>query len=346
MSAYRELATRRLSLSQRYRLVWKRRRLLWRALRSRHALSVAVDRTGAIQPDDILAVLVVRNEVMRLPYFLSYYRDLGVSHFLIVDNESSDGTVDLLQDQADVSLWQTRASYRDARFGLDWANWLLMRYGHGHWCLLLDADELLVYAHSDSRDLHQLTEWLASRGQEVFGALLLDMYPKTPLGERHSEAQTDPIKELCWYHSGPYRTVRQMPMGNLWVQGGLRERVFFADDPRHSPTLNKLPLIRWNRRWAFVNSSHSILPAHLNQAYDGPGGIQPAGVLLHTKFMPEVLEKSAEDRIRKQHFHQPEKFAGYYDKIMEKPILWEPQSEQYEGWKKLQQQGLLQSGGF
>ena len=124
---------------------WKRRRLLWRAFRSRHALTPLHDRTAAIRPGDVLAFCVLRNEAERLPHFLSHYRRLGVAHFLVVDNASDDGSAALL-DAPDISVWQTGASYKAARFGLDWLNWLLLRHGHGHWCLTVDADEILVYA--------------------------------------------------------------------------------------------------------------------------------------------------------------------------------------------------------
>ena len=75
---------------QAYRLRLKRRRLLWRAFRSRHQLKSMQNRTGAIAPGDILLVMVVRNEALRLPYFLDYYRRLGVAQFLVVDNDSTE----------------------------------------------------------------------------------------------------------------------------------------------------------------------------------------------------------------------------------------------------------------
>ena len=278
-----------------YRLVWKRRRLLWRSFRSRHNLNPVSDRTSCVKPTDILLVMVVRNEAARLPWFLKYYRKLGVSHFLIVDNNSTDGSGDLLAGEGDVSLWSTDSVYRDARFGLDWSSWLLMRYGHGHWCLTVDADELLVYPYCDSRSLTDLTRYLDHVGQPVFGAHMLDLYPRNAIGTDQISPETDPIKHLCWYDPGPYRASRQFPLQNLWVQGGVRERVFFRDNPSQSPTLNKLPLIKWNRRWAYVNSSHSILPWRLNHLYSGPGGNDLSGVLLHTKFMPDVVARAKED---------------------------------------------------
>lgn len=49
--------------------------------------------TGQIaSANGILLFSTLRNERVRLPYFLRYYRDLGVNHFLIVDNDSEDGS--------------------------------------------------------------------------------------------------------------------------------------------------------------------------------------------------------------------------------------------------------------
>lgn len=330
----------------RYRLRLKRKRLLWRSFRSRHALTPLSDKTRLIAPTDILAFTTLRNEIERLPWFLRHYRRLGVDHFLMVDNGSDDGSVTYLLNQPDVSLWQTGASYRDARFGLDWLTWLQMRHGHGHWTLMVDADELLIHAHHDSRDLRDLTRWLDSRGQLAFGALMLDLYPKGPLGSQPHDPEMDPTEILSWFDSAPYRARRQHPMRNLWVQGGARERMFFADQPDRSPTLNKIPLVKWDRRYAYVNSCHSALPGHLNYAYDGPGGDAPSGVLLHTKFLPQVIEKSLTEKHRRQHFHDPDQFGPYYDGIIAGPDLWTPHSVRYTGWAQLQDLGLMSAGGW
>ena len=326
---------------QRYRLRLKRRRLLWRSFRSRHHLQVVADRTTAIRPGDILMVIVVRNEAQRLPYMLDYYRRLGVTHVLAVDNDSTDGSAELLRDAADVSLWKTGASYREARFGLDWASWLLMRYGHGHWCLMADADELLVYAGCNRHDLRDLTALLDARGQLAFGALMLDLYPQGPVGEADAAPGDDPLAVLGWFDPAPYRVVRQEPAMNLWVQGGVRERMFFADDPRRSPTLNKLPLVRWNRRWAYTNSSHALLPWVVNMDYTGPGGAEPAGALLHTKFLADSVTRAVEDLSRRQHFHDPDLLVPYYRALAAGPVLWHEGSARLEGWESLVAQGLM-----
>ncbi|MCV2889800.1 glycosyltransferase family 2 protein [Ruegeria aquimaris] len=324
-----------------YRLRWKRRRLLWRSFRSRHALRALADRTGAIRPGHVLAFTTLRNEALRLSGFLEHYRKLGVDHFLMVDNGSVDGSVETLMEQPDVSLWQTAASYRAARFGLDWLTWLQMRHAHGHWSLMVDVDELLIYADHDRCDLRALTGGLDREGREAFGAHMLDLYPKGPVGGQSFAAGDDPLAILCWFDAGPYRARRQQPLGNLWVQGGARERMFFAHDPQRSPTLNKIPLVRWNRRYAYVNSCHSVLPRQLNGAYDGPGGAAPSGVLLHTKFLPDIVSRSEIEKSRQQHFHTPADFDHYYDELAASPDFWTPASVRLIGWRQLQEMNLI-----
>ena len=86
-----------------------------------------------IRSGAVLTFMTIRNERPRLRYFLKYYRDLGVDHFFVVDNGSTDGGAEYLAGEPDVSLWSTDASYRTSRFGTDWMNWLKFRYAHGHW---------------------------------------------------------------------------------------------------------------------------------------------------------------------------------------------------------------------
>ncbi|WP_281826272.1 glycosyltransferase family 2 protein [Jannaschia rubra] len=327
-----------------YRLRWRRRRLLARSFAKRSQLSPLADRTRDIASGAILAFATVRNEMGRLPYFLRHHRALGVDRFLFVDNASDDGTAAFLAEQADVSVWTTPHGYKASRFGVDWLTVLLARHGHGHWCLTLDADELFVYAHHDRRPLGALTDWLDLTGRSAMGALMLDMYPRGPLGEGGPEE--DPVAALPWFDAGNYVMLRQPRLQNLWVQGGPRARAFFAADPRRAPTLSKVPLVRWNRRYAYVSSTHSLLPRRLNRVYCETGSEAPTGVLLHTKFLPQILAKSAEERTRRQHFENSDLYAGYYDALSGGPVLWCERSTRYAGWRQLEALGLMSRGGW
>ena len=323
---------------------WKRRRLLFRALRKRRQMQPVVDRTGQIAPDDILGAATVRNEIVRLPYFLEHYRRLGVRHFLFVDNSSDDGTREFLAEQPDVSLWTTAHGYKQSRFGLDWLTWLLIRHAHGHWCLTLDADELLIYPYWETRPLKALTEWLDGEGVEMFPAMMLDMYPKGRLSEQRYEPGQDPTEILSWFDAGNYTIQRQMPKENLWIQGRARARVFFEKEPRKAPTMNKTPLVKWNRRFVYVNSTHGMLPARLNRVYDRDGGEYASGILLHTKFLDTIVDKSREELDRREHFANSDLYDDYYKGLIDDPDLWCDASSRYRGWRQLEAMGLMSRG--
>lgn len=330
----------------RLRLRLKRQRLIYRSLKSSRHLTEIKNNSNQIEPSDILAFSTLRNEIQRLPYFLEYYRNLGVRHFLMVDNASTDGSAAYLQNQPDVSLWSSEHSYRQSRFGVDWLTYLQFKYGHTHWCLTVDADELLVYPHHETRSLHALTAWMDAQNIPALAAMMLDLYPQSELNAQTYQSGQNPLDQLNWFDAGNYTIRVKEPMKNVWIQGGPRSRMFFADDPKRGPTLNKFPLIKWNRRFAYVNSTHSLLPRHLNQ-FDYPwSGETISGALLHTKFLDVIVQKSAEELERKQHFHNSAPFRNYHRALATAPNLWCEGSTKYKDWRQLEELGIISTGGW
>lgn len=322
-----------------YRMRWKRRRYMARALWKARELKRVAHRTAMISAGDVLCFACIRNEAIRLPWFLEHHRRLGVRHFLIVDNASTDEGATLLADQDDVSLWSTGASYRASRFGMDWINALLAGYGSGHWCLTLDADELFDYPHSDTRDLYALTKNLEAQGRESYGAMMLDLYPKGPLNQQATYEGGDPLAAIPWFDPTGYRTGVQPRLGGLWIQGGPRDRVFFRDDPRRAPTLNKVPLIRWHWRYVYANAAHVALPRRLNDLHKRGNGL-----LLHTKFLPGAPDRARVEKRRGEHFGIADRHADYYDAVMSGPDLWCENAMRYEGWRQAVDLGLMSKG--
>lgn len=342
-----------------YGLRLRRKAWLWRARRAAAQLAPVVDRTAQIGRDDILVFATQRNEGLRLPGFLDHYRALGAAHFLIVDNASQDGSGAYLADQPDVSVWRTEAGYARARFGTDWMMALLARHGIGHWVLIVDPDELLVYAHCDSRPLRALTDWLQATRLPAFPALLLDLYPGPPQGSDPADPSTDPSSasgaatgatlpppEAGWYDPAGYVFQRDPRFGNLWVQGGPRARAFFAHHPARAPALNKVPLVRWRAGLALASSTHSLLPRGINRWWDDSGGLAASGCLLHTKFMAPQIDRAGEEAARRQHYAGAREYAAYRDGLAAGVRLWTRQSVRYDGWRGLERRGLLSAGDW
>lgn len=288
----------------------------------------------------------MRNEAPRIPFFLEYYRNMGINHFVIVDNDSSDETQELLADQPDVSLWTTPASYSASRFGVDWMNYLLGRYGHGHWCLTVDPDEFFVFPFCDTRPLRALTDWLDDCEIRSFGTLLLDLYPKSMAEVQPYRPGDNPMATADWFDPGNLSITRNPALGNLWIQGGVRSRVFFKDKPGKAPALNKVPLVKWHRTYTYVSSTHDLLIRGLNLVYDEWGGEKATGVLLHTKFLPILSEKAAEELQRREHFKASREYRAYSEHLDAGTELWCPWSERYLNWRQLEVLGLMSQGNW
>ena len=282
-----------------------------------------VDRTAAITPGDVLCFVCLRNEAPRLPHFLAHHRALGVRHFLIVDNASTDGTADLLRDQPDVSLWQTGGQLQGRRFGMDWLTWLMLRHGHGP--LVPDAGCRRNSSSTPTgRPAPARPDQLAGPAgpRQSFGALTVDMYPARPGLAGGSHARRGPAEAPAWFDAGQLPGPGPAPDAQPLGPGRRRGRgPSLPPTPRRAPTLNKTPLVRWHWRYAYVNSTHALLPPRLNRVYDTDGGELTSGVLLHTKFLTGITDRSAEEKARGEHFGDAAQYAAYYDRLTADPVL-------------------------
>lgn len=329
------------------RLRATRRRRMLRAARRARDLTRVRDRTGQIKPRDILLFACVRNEAPRLDWMLRHYRAIGVDHFLIVDNGSRDGSVTRLAQEPDVSLWRTEASYARASCGVDWLNALRRRYGCGHWCLTVDADETLVYPHVGHRPLRALTDWLDRHDVAMLPCLLLDLFPRGSVEAAVCPSGRDPTRVAAWFDPANYRARRDTRLGAEWIQGGVRARAFFADRPEVAPALNKVPLLRWQSDFVYHSSTHVLLPRALNvaAALVARQGV-PTGVLLHTKFVAGFRARAREEVARAEHFANAAEYRAYLAGSNDCDRLWHSDAARYDGWRQLVGLGLMAQGAW
>ena len=332
-----------INLARHYRLRLLRKKWQIKTIARRKDLTNAKMGTAAQKVGGVFVFSTMRNEMERLPYFLEYYRSLGVDQFFIVDNGSTDGTNAFLLEQPDVSLWHTEASYKQAEFGMMWMNSLLNEFGHEHWCLVVDVDELLVYPHHTTRPLKALTEWLEASLINSFPAMLIDMYAKT---SAKCKLGQNPIEVLTHFDAGNYTQRRNNRFHELWVQGGPRQRMFFQGNPAKAPALNKTPLINWRKHYVYTSSTHVLLPRSLNRTYERDGGERISGALLHTKFLPDIVERADEEMQRAQHYEGSIEYQAYKENPNALNEMWTAQSTEYSDWQQLERLGLISLGGW
>jgi glycosyltransferase involved in cell wall biosynthesis len=287
-----------------------------------------------------------RNESLRLPAFLRHYRALGVRRFFFVDNASTDGTLQLLRGQSDVRVFRTPQSFREARGGTDWLNALLGQFGVGHWCVTVDADELLYFPGSERTGLPALTQYLDEQGHQAMYCLLLDMYPGSPLRDV-KYAPGDALEVVAPYFDfQPYRRTPHHECPGFLVYGGVRERVFYPEAragdlrrdlhvnlyhrllprlplvgalppvhgrrPLFPPCLTKVPLVRWEADTRYLNVNHFVSPRKV---------APESGALLHFKLLQDFDGRVATEVARGEYYDGASEFRRYAERLKENPGL-------------------------
>ncbi len=129
--------------------------------------------------DDVVLLAIARNEILRMPFFLEYYRSRGVTDFVIIDNCSNDGTFEYLQNQVDVSVVHTTLPYKVLENR--WRNDVANKYFNEKWVLFADIDELLIFPGDGRVGLPALCRWWRDHEAYVVPSPMIDMYSNRPL---------------------------------------------------------------------------------------------------------------------------------------------------------------------
>ena len=102
-------------------------------------------------------ISVVRNGELYIRSFLDHYRAMGVKHFVFLDNESTDRTVELLCAHEHVTVLQTNAPYQ--KYENTMKRYLAQTFSAGKWNLCADIDELFEYPFAESLSLNDFLRY-------------------------------------------------------------------------------------------------------------------------------------------------------------------------------------------
>lgn len=265
------------------RFNWQQHRQmhLWRSF-----LDCGIERVGLVDGqlpdlDSPIVICVIKDDMARIGAFLEHYRMLGVERFVFMDNGSTDGTFELLQDQPDVDLWLCRVPYTTERREA-WITRLLAHYGFGRWYLCVDSDELFVYPGCEFAPIRKFVAACEGRGERRARSIMLDMYSDKPMP---LEDDGDDIRKTYrFFDVDTYETVAKEKLDE--VRGGPRSRMLSSGGAAKF-LLTKHPLFRFDRG-DVQGFSHFQFP------YDDNYGLECRSALLHFKFLANDMAKYIE----------------------------------------------------
>ncbi|MFL6287033.1 MAG: glycosyltransferase family 2 protein [Actinomycetes bacterium] len=297
-------------------------------VKSRYFDRRAVD----LKADDIVVVACMRNEVSRLPHFLKYYRGLGVNHFLLIDNNSTDGTEQFLGEQSDVTYFHTTASYRGSSAGRLWMQEVADDYAVGHWVLTVDVDELLTFPAAEVLDLRDLCNYMDKNGHEGLFSIMLDMYSDLPLSMTVHEEGSDFLETCPFFETDTYRLAPGANPPFLGVFGGPRGRMFEeSGGTGNGPMMKKIPLVKWRPGFSYIYSTHSHRFIQLSDV---------TGALLHFKFF-DTFEKVAAGDSQRGDRRQQAHYSTYTAHVESDLSFYGPQSHRLRSPRDLVQLGVM-----
>lgn len=192
-----------------------------------------------ISQNSILCVTLLHNEIKILSDYLEHYRALGNISFIVVDDNSNDGSLQYLLKQPDVTLYQPKDGSTFGKHKRFWRRDVMDYYCDGSWCLVPDTDEHFVFLGMEDKTIQKLTEELDAEGAETILTAMLDMYADKPLSEhvydggglREAFPYFDNQSEQMSYRLQrvTHKAVKKYPTPKMYFRGGMRERIFYFD---------------------------------------------------------------------------------------------------------------------
>lgn len=207
--------------------------------------------------DSPVLVTVVKDELVRMREFFRHYRRLGVEKFVILDNDSHDGTKEFCLSQDDADVFSVTHPFTSARH-VSWVNKLLMLYGVGRWYLSVDADEILDYPDSEQHGVDSVVRAAEGLGLSRIAAVTVDFYPRAELFSFPGDSIR--WEEACWFDTDSYKETESSHRRR--IVGGPRKRVLNTYS-----ALSKYPLFRLGAEDVFL-SVHYLWPFGENFASD------------------------------------------------------------------------------
>lgn len=292
----------------------------------------------------------MRNEIYFVPHFLDHYRAMGVVHFIIYDDNSSDGTREFLMSQDDCLVITSDHHFQekmpDGRpFHYHARTEIAERFCPGEWYLCVDADEFL-FLPAKFPSLAIAVQELESQEEVCAIAAMIDVYPRSLAGRNWMPA-SGPLEQREWWFDREAGFTRNPYTGDIKAAArGVRVRLLdmlakerpeivqaIYPEGQIVSKLWKVPL-RKAGLGIVQKNTHSL-------TITPPMNVQLG--LVHFKFYPG-LDQKIEEATRLGNYaraSQEYRFLAAAVKHLKDKVLVSDESVAFAGGRSLEEAGLI-----
>lgn len=246
--------------------------------------------TSAYFSSNIILVCFYNNFQNFADFWMKHYISIGIRNFVLIDNNSSDSSTDILKKYANVvniSFWKIEEHY-DCDKMCGWRQQIFEFYGTNKIYLTVDSDELFIYKNYKTISID---EFIKHNKFHSVKALMLDVYSKSGLYKGM-------ISEFKYVDKESYYINSSVSYGQRFY-GGPRSRVLNIN-----PSLQKIPMIRYTGTELFIND-HFYYPFNLNN------NSKFISYLLHYKFLFEDYKKYLISANDERHWNNSQEYKAY-----------------------------------
>lgn len=193
-----------------------------------------------LEPDDAVVFCLVKNAAFFLPTFIEHHIALGAKHIVLIDNGSTDQTLQIAKAYTPVTVVQSFLPVR--QFECLLRRYAAKQFAWQNWCLFVDSDELFDFPYSDRLQLPQLANYLTANRYSAVVTQMLDMFPNPALGDAATAANSELLSQHNCYDLDAIERVdyhsSESPLGWFlqsnettnpdikFLYGGIRRRMF------------------------------------------------------------------------------------------------------------------------
>jgi hypothetical protein len=327
-------------------------------------------RRGHIRDVKVSLYAIVRDEIFFVPAFFDHYRRLGVQQFIILDDGSTDGTLEYLEKQKDCVVLASRFRYgqlinfrgADGRRKLTRAGPLLKsaipkKFLSNRYALYADADEFLILPKG-VESVASVFDYLARRKVPCVAASLIDFFPRS-VRDLKCEIAVSSFEDLIHaypcFDAGPLiklhpgrqpRHTRVSASTRLFSQCGIK------DPPGYlnwlpAWVIDALPLPAPRTAWVKTPIVHWQDDLRLNGSHKA-NRPPPADLLLaiaHFKFTGDFSRRVAAAMREKCHARGSQKYFNYHRLLQRLEVgsnsLMGPATRIFQGAESLEGTGLM-----